>query len=222
MIYLFALKLDHARSYAKGRGLPWSDFKYVSDARVLQGRSMLDEDEDEDEAVVVCPGCFSRRHDFHELIKLAAARGFKFQFVEQDHREATMPKKPAVTPDKAIEVFIKIRDEITARKKAFDESIADLKEQQTSLEVYLKAHLNETGADSIKTKAGTAFKTTKEKVSVADWPDFFAFVKDEERWEFLKHDVVKSAVKDYLEENDDLPPGVGYSTSVEVQVRRPR
>lgn len=127
-----------------------------------------------------------------------------------------------ITVDKAIKRYVELRDEVAERRAAFNESIKELQEGMDRLEAFIKRNLEETGAESFKTEYGTAFKTYTDRVAVKSWDSMLEFIIGKKAWHFLKKDVAKKPVLEYLEENDILPPGVTYSKELVVQVRRPR
>lgn len=137
---------------------------------------------------------------------------------------------PAATPvdgtpsplpvDKLIEGYIKLRDKKDALKKEFDSKVENINATMTKIENALLKHLNSVGGDSIKTPAGTVFKKTVSSASVADWDQVLDFIRDNELWSMLERRVSKAAVEQYRAEHDDLPPGVNWSETVVVNIRR--
>lgn len=131
--------------------------------------------------------------------------------------------------DKAIAAFIKIRDDIIAREAVFRESIKDLKDKQDQIKAYVHKKLDELGVDNIKSAvAGTAFKSSVDAVSVEDKSAFKQFVLNQidevgaDGLEFLSTTASKTVVKQYMAENNGaLPPGVKYTTFVDVKFRKP-
>jgi len=131
--------------------------------------------------------------------------------------------------DKAIAAYINIRDEIAARQKVFNESVADLREKQGKISAHIDATLTELGVDSIKsTTAGTAFRKTTPLISVGDKTEYAKFVMsriDELGSEglcYLTMSASKTAVTDYMDENnDEVPPGIKYDQKTEIQIRKP-
>ena len=132
-------------------------------------------------------------------------------------------KKNTVSIDLVIEKYIATRDEIEAKKKAFDLEVMDLKAVQERRELWLKGEMDKLGVDSFKTAAGTAFVEFKDSATVADAAEFFTWVGDdwEERKSFLENRVSKAAVKQRLEDGETPPPGVNYVKVKDVKVRRP-
>lgn len=150
-----------------------------------------------------------------------------------------------VKAEKLVKVYTKIRDTVSAKEKAFKDEKKKLQDQMSVVETALAKRLNEVGADSIKTDAGVAFKTTKQYVNIADFDEFLKFmirsvltasgfmvnienwdphvnrILKHADWQFLNKTVNKSAVLEFMEENDNaLPSGVKYESENVVQVRK--
>ena len=131
--------------------------------------------------------------------------------------------------DKAISAYINIRDEIAARKKVFEESIAELKEKQGKISAHIDAKLTELGVDSIKSStAGTAFRKTTSLISINDKSAYTDFVMERieelgsEGLCYLTMSAAKPAVTEYMDEHDDaVPPGIKFDQKTEIQIRKP-
>ena len=106
-------------------------------------------------------------------------------------------------------------------KADFDASVAPLTEKMDKLEAKLLDVFNKTGVDSVKTEFGTAYTTTRVTASVADREIFMTHVKENEEWALLEVRASKTAVEQYRETNNDLPPGVSIREERVVNVRRP-
>lgn len=133
--------------------------------------------------------------------------------------------------EKRIEQYVKLRDEI---KRLDDEHKSKMKPYRDTLEqlngVILQG-LQATNSDSAATAAGTAYRTTKPSASIADATAFWSFVTTQGYWDLLDKRANITAVKDYIEQQEELaksdptikpgpPPGINYTTKVEVGVRR--
>lgn len=122
--------------------------------------------------------------------------------------------------NKLVEVYIKIRDEKDKIEKAADNKAAELTKQMEVIESELRKILQGTGGSSISCKSGTVFVKEQTSAKVADWQPFIEFVKANDAWQLLNHGVNKTAVKEYLEANESLPPGVDFSRRLDIQIRR--
>lgn len=119
--------------------------------------------------------------------------------------------------------YVKLRDEVNEKKKTFKEEIAKEEAKLDKLLSVLQAQLIAAGVSSMKVEgAGTFFTKVKDSVKVEDRNAFLNWVLEdwENREGFLTNNVSKAQVKEMLEDEKALPPGVGYTTVQVVQVRR--
>lgn len=122
--------------------------------------------------------------------------------------------------DELVQLFIMLRDDIAKEKAAFDQRVADKKAKQAKIEGILLGRFQESGAESVRTAFGTAYKSTKKQASVADWDALLNYIRQEEAWELLTHAVSKTVVEQFVAANDDLPPGVSWREEVVLGFRR--
>lgn len=126
-----------------------------------------------------------------------------------------------ITIEKVITAYLKLRGDKDRLNNETKTQIAVLDQRMSKLEAWLQQRMQVDGVDSYKTGAGTAFKTTTDHASVADWDAMIDFVKKNEAWHLLEKRVSKSAVRGYLEEQQPLPPGVNWHTRIDVNIRKP-
>lgn len=123
--------------------------------------------------------------------------------------------------DRLTKVFIKIRDKRSELKAAFDKEDAGLKLQQEKLENAMLAHMNATGAKSVRTDFGTVYRQEEVKPSASDWDSLYRWIKANDAFDALERRVKKTFVTEYMETNDGaLPPGVSVHREFVVRVRR--
>jgi hypothetical protein len=120
--------------------------------------------------------------------------------------------------DELVSLYIKLRDRRSKRKAEYELDDAKDKGFQEKIEAKLMAYFNETGVESARTDAGTAFKSVKISATVADRDSYMPWAI--EHPEFLPSSVNKSAVDAYLESTGELPPGVNVSRVATINVRR--
>lgn len=138
-----------------------------------------------------------------------------------------------VTPDLNVRVdqFVRLRDKITELKKKHKEELKPYIETQAQLSGIILQLLSDTGAESVRTDSGTAYKTLDRSATIADRSAFWDFVRENEAWELLDYKANKVAVADYIADKieaakDDPsvipapPPGVNYNETWEIGVRR--
>jgi hypothetical protein len=123
--------------------------------------------------------------------------------------------------DTLVKAYVNIRDAISAKKKEYDTWEKDMKGKLGLIELELRKICEETGAESLKTAYGTAYKVMKDFVAVKDWEQTINFIFENDMPQLLNKAVNKTAVKEYMAANDNVvPPGVEYGQSLEIQVRK--
>lgn len=126
--------------------------------------------------------------------------------------------------DELVDKYIKLRD-LKARLKAeFEEKVAPIDAAMDKVESVLLGALDNLGLESARGKdgTGTAYISMKTSASVADRDAYFAWVLDnpEERMIFIEARANKTAVEHYKDTNQELPPGVNWSATRTVNIRR--
>lgn len=119
-----------------------------------------------------------------------------------------------------VDKYIQLRDKKAEMKKAFEVKVAVVDNAMEKVEGILLRHFESTGSESVRTEAGTAYRSTRTSATVADWDSFLNHVKEHESWEMLEHRANKKAVEEYKAANDDLPPGLNWREEVTVNIRR--
>lgn len=124
--------------------------------------------------------------------------------------------------DAVIAKYLEIRDEKERLQATIKGQVEALDAQLSTIERWIHQRMQEVGVDSFKAKGiGTAFKKVSDFCSVADWQSVLQFAKEHEAWHILTKGVSKTAVKEFIDANDGVPPpGVNYGTKEEVQIRR--
>jgi hypothetical protein len=121
---------------------------------------------------------------------------------------------------KRVEQFVKLRDLIKSRDDEHKKAMKPLRETLESLNSVLLAHLNDMGGNSIATDAGTAYRTEKKSASLADSEAFMDYVIANQAFDLLDRKANVTAVEEHIKENDAPPPGVNFSSTFVVGVRR--
>lgn len=130
-------------------------------------------------------------------------------------------KEKAVSTDVLIEKYIKLRDKKAQMKTAYETSLEPVEEAMAKIEAYLMKVLDEQGADRIGGATGVAYKSTASSATVADKELFRKFVVDNGFWELADIRAAKTAIKEYVDEKEDLPPGINWYTETKLRVNRP-
>jgi len=132
-----------------------------------------------------------------------------------------MAKASDMDDGSLLKLFIALRDRRARRKADYNADDAGDKEKQNNIEVEFLKRFNERGIDNVSSKEfGTAYRSTRVSATVADWDSLLEHIKADEAWEMLERRVNKTAVLQYKEENEDLPPGVNWNETQVVNFRR--
>ena len=127
---------------------------------------------------------------------------------------------PPATMDALVAQYVKLRDKIKESDDAYKAKMAPAKDYLEKLNGVLLQQLQAAGAESVKTPYGTAYKTTKRSATVADSGEFRGFVIENRAWDMADWKANAPAVEAYLQENQQLPPGVNLTSVVVTGVRR--
>ena len=124
------------------------------------------------------------------------------------------------TVDKRIEQYVAVRDKLKEMKDAFEASCEPLKQLQEQLGGWLQNFLDESGSESIKTKHGTCYASTRYTASLADPQAFMDYVIENKQFDLLDRKANATAVRAFVDENNREPPGCRLSALRTVGVRR--
>jgi hypothetical protein len=131
-----------------------------------------------------------------------------------------MTNHPTVDISRRVEQYIRLRDEIKRREDVHKSEMKPYKDALEKLNGALLDHLNQINGESVKTHAGTVYRTAKKSASLADPDAFMRYVIGSEAWDLLDRKANVTAVEDFIAENQSAPPGVNFSTTFIVGVRR--
>ena len=122
--------------------------------------------------------------------------------------------------DRLVQVYRELRDWRSEVQRAADKEAARIKEVMDALDGYMLGKLAELGVESARTKHGTAYRTVKVGVRVADWQVFLDWAKDNELFSMLGHHASKTDILHYMEEGGDVPPGIDIYREQAIQIRK--
>ena len=132
----------------------------------------------------------------------------------------TMSNEPSKV-DARIQQYVGVRDMIAKLKERQEAELKPLLEIQEQLSGWLQQFLTTNNLDNVKTAYGTAHTTTRYTASLADPALFMNFVKEKGEWDLLDRRANATAVKEYVQAHNELPPGCNLSSIKTVGVRRP-
>jgi len=122
--------------------------------------------------------------------------------------------------DQILERYVALRDRKKEMKDEYDSKVEAVDQALEKLENFLLKTMADQGVDSVKTSHGTAYISLKTSATVADRDAFMDYIRTNEEWAMLDVKVNKTAVKEYRDATDTLPPGVNWSETRAVNVRR--
>lgn len=124
------------------------------------------------------------------------------------------------TVEEIVDQFVRLRDKIKEADDAHKARTKIARDHKDLLEAKLLEKLNEIGGESVKTKNGTVYRTTRRSASIADGDAFRQYVINNGEFDLVDWRANANAVDDYIRSNTVPPPGVNFSTAFTVGVRR--
>jgi hypothetical protein len=118
-------------------------------------------------------------------------------------------------------MYVALRDKMKVANDAHKAKMAPANEMLERFEGYMIQRLMDVGADSVKTPAGTVYKTVKKSATISDGDHFREYVIDNEAWHLADWRANPVEVAGHIAKYEAPPPGVNYTTITEVGVRRP-
>lgn len=117
-------------------------------------------------------------------------------------------------------LYIRLRDTIEAEGKKFKEEQGKRVTLMEQIEGLLIERLNERQVTSTASDEAVAFLEDVTFCSISNWDEALAFVLESGQYHFLNHSVNKNAVREYLDEHDEPPPGVKWTEEKSLKIRR--
>lgn len=125
-----------------------------------------------------------------------------------------------VTVEDLVSKYIKLRDKKQERKRKFDEETAQLTEAMKFIEGQLARILMENGVERMGSDSGVTFFQESTSATVADKDVFFQFLQDTENWHLADIRAAKKHIGEWLEDGQELPPGINWKKARVVRVNR--
>jgi hypothetical protein len=122
--------------------------------------------------------------------------------------------------DARVDQYVQIRDMIRDMEKKHEEAIKPYKDALEQLASVLLNHLNTTGLESARTASGTVYRSERVSATIQDVSAFWDHVVGSENWDLIDKRANKTAVSEYVKYYGNAPPGVNYTVSHVVGVRR--
>lgn len=119
-----------------------------------------------------------------------------------------------------ISKYISLRDKRAQLKKAYQAKDDVLKAAMDAAEAAALKRMEDLGAKSIRTDAGTVYKEEKRSVTTADAETFFNYVREHNAWDMIEKRPAKATVLEWVDEHGSLPPGLNLYSELTIKIRR--
>jgi hypothetical protein len=116
--------------------------------------------------------------------------------------------------------YVAVRDKIREKEAAHKEELKPLKDVLDKLSGILSKALADTNSGSIRTDAGTCYKTVRWSASLPDADAFMRFVIATNSFDLMDRKANATAVREYVAEHNAPPPGVNLTSIELVGVKR--
>ncbi len=116
--------------------------------------------------------------------------------------------------------YVQLRDKLRALDEEHDKKRKPIVDMINELSGHLQEFLDKSGAKSVKTRDGTFYASTRYTTSLADPDAFMNYVINNQRYDLLDRRANATAVRQFVEETGNLPPGTNLNALRTVGVRR--
>ena len=126
-----------------------------------------------------------------------------------------------IQADKLANVYIKMRDKRKELLAEFEAQDSRIEAQMDMVAEELLKLCKDIGADSIKTQAGTVFRSVRTRYETTDWESMYNFILEHDIPQVLERRISTTNMKQFLDENPTLMPvGMNINNKYTVTVRR--
>lgn len=126
-----------------------------------------------------------------------------------------------IQADKLASAYIKMRDKRKELLAQYEEQDKKIEAQMILVEEELLKLCKDIGADSIKTQAGTVFRSVRTRYETSDWESMYNFILEHDIPQVLERRISTTNMKQFLDENPTLMPvGMNVNNRYTVTVRR--
>ena len=133
------------------------------------------------------------------------------------------PTEPDIVPiDKLTRIYLKMKLQREAIKKAFDAEYNELGEKMDAVKGMMLDYMKDQKLDSVRTTEGLVYRTVSTRYWTNDWESMNRFIIERELPEFFEKRLNQGAVRQFLEDNPDvIPPGLNTNSEYVVTVKKP-
>lgn len=126
-----------------------------------------------------------------------------------------------VSVEKLTSIYLKIKSKRDVLSRDFKQEDERLKVQQDAIKQRLLDYCKANEIESVRTEAGTFYRSIKTKFWTSDWESMHKFILEHEVPEFLTKSLNQANVKQFMDENPTLvPAGLNVDSEYVVSVRK--
>ena len=123
--------------------------------------------------------------------------------------------------EKLTRVYIKMRDKKAELETELENQVGKLENDMGTVKAAILNHMKSLGVESLRTDAGTVYRTVRTKYTTSDWESMGKFILEHGVPELLEKRIQQTNMKVFLEENPDLlPPGLNSNMEYSVTIKR--
>lgn len=123
--------------------------------------------------------------------------------------------------EKLTRVYIKMREKKAEISQELEAKMSEMDEKMKTVKTAILDHMKELGAESLRTDAGTVYRTVRTTYSTNDWDSMNKFILEHSVPELLEKRIHQTNMKVFLEEHPDvLPPGLNANMEYSVTIKR--
>ena len=128
-----------------------------------------------------------------------------------------------VTADRLVATYVKIRDKRSLLQQEYEKEDNRLKEQLDLVTNKLLDICRETGADGMKTSAGTVSRSVSTRYWTSDWSAMYDVIREHDAIHLLEQRIHQGNLKSFLTENEGVvPKGLNSDSKYTIRVTRAR
>lgn len=125
-----------------------------------------------------------------------------------------------MTVNQVLAAYLQLRAKKEETVKRHKEELAPISDQMNKCLMWIQQQMQAQGLTNFKGPSGIAFLQTDTTISVKDWDATFEWIKANEAWSVLEKRVSKSVVQDFIEANNEVPPGLHVSSETTAHIRK--
>ena len=121
------------------------------------------------------------------------------------------------------EKLVVIYQKMSAKLSELERQQDEIKAQRKLVSDQLLEILKENGAENMRTKSGTFYRTVRPRYTTTDWDSLYKFIVEHDAFQLVQQRLHDTNMRNFLEENPELlPPGLNCLSAYTIGVRKAR